>query len=217
MPNSVEYRRLTRRLGQLRKHFLPHTFSPTGLYTDRQQDLARAFKLLAHAELEAFIEDIAWLALKKKVIEWQTLRKPSDLIICFVVCYQTGDQPEPDPNSEDGDVLPRNPRGHNAAVDRGADKVVNLAVARYRDIMANNHGIKPANLRKLLIPVGVRMPDINDDWLDKLNSFAEDRGTIAHKSSSVKTLIDPKLEYEQVRDLLPGLATLDSLVLQAAR
>ena len=37
---------------------LPEKFSPTGDYSDRQLDRARGFRLLAHAEIEAFLEDI---------------------------------------------------------------------------------------------------------------------------------------------------------------
>ncbi len=56
---SARFLLLGRRINKLQKHFIPKRFSPTASYSDRQRDHARAFRLLAHAEIEAYLEDRA--------------------------------------------------------------------------------------------------------------------------------------------------------------
>src|SRR5713101_6781416 len=57
MATSRRFKALISRIETLREHFLPKQFSPIGQYTLRQYDLAKAYVLLVHAEIEAFLED----------------------------------------------------------------------------------------------------------------------------------------------------------------
>ena len=143
MSNSKRYHQLFSRLLKIKTHFLPKQFSPTGTYSQRQLDLARGYRLLAHAEVEAFIEDIAWDALIKKVALWKNKRKSSDLIICFLSCYHSGWGKEAD----DEGLSPQSSKAHTKATEEAAESVVDIAVNQFRDMVGKNHGVREVNLR----------------------------------------------------------------------
>src|SRR5437763_1965954 len=90
MPASARFKELKKRLRELRMHMLPATFSPTGDYSDRQLDRARGYRLLAHAEIEAFIEDVTFDAAKKSVSGWDKTKQVSDCLFCLIVNYHHG-------------------------------------------------------------------------------------------------------------------------------
>ena len=58
---SIRYRRLTSRLTQLRNHllyFIPTPPASKLSYSDSELDSTRAYVVLAHAEIEAFCEEL---------------------------------------------------------------------------------------------------------------------------------------------------------------
>ena len=56
MSSSSRFRTLTKELNRLERQFLPK-INPTGIYSDRQLALTIAYRVLAHAEIEAYLED----------------------------------------------------------------------------------------------------------------------------------------------------------------
>ena len=81
---------LQSRLSELRKNMLPATFSPTGDYSARQLDRSRGYRMLVHAEIEAFLEDVTFAAARKGVSEWVQTKKVSDCLFCLMVNYHSG-------------------------------------------------------------------------------------------------------------------------------
>lgn len=59
MARSRRYVELLSRLGELRRHLLPAKFDPTKPYSRRQYDRVHSYRLLAHAEFESCLEDLA--------------------------------------------------------------------------------------------------------------------------------------------------------------
>lgn len=59
MAPSKRFIELKGRLVELRQNLLPVKFSATGDYTDIQMDHARGYRLLAHAEIESYLEDVS--------------------------------------------------------------------------------------------------------------------------------------------------------------
>lgn len=208
MPNSNRYRQLTGRLTKLRKHFLPKVFSPTGVYSDRQLDFARAYRLLAHAEFESFVEDIVWGAAVKKVSSWKNQRKSSDLIVCFLSCYHT------DWNNEvDEEVTAiQSPKEHIKAAKESAETVIDRAMNQFRSLVDKNHGVREASIKKIVIPVGVRWSELDQTWLNTVDTFGKLRGEVAHKAIGVQQQIDPQTEHQNVQILIVGFKTLDELI-----
>ena len=62
---------LRSRIRELRNHFLPKLFDPTGSYSARQLDRARAFRLLAHAEIEWYLELVSSETANKAYEAWK--------------------------------------------------------------------------------------------------------------------------------------------------
>lgn len=212
MPNSRRYHVLARRLKELRKHFLPVQFSPTGIYTKRQLDFARSYRLLAHAEIEHFIEDIAWEAVKSKVADWKNNKKASDLLICFLACYHAGwgDETIEEVSGSTGTK-------HKKASEVSAESAIEIARELYLKRIDQNHGVREENLRKILIPVGVRIGELSTTWLASMDSFGKDRGMVAHKRIGVQQAIDPRSEYDNIQALIIGLKELDEIVIKLSR
>jgi hypothetical protein len=83
MPRSVRFRTLTKELSRLKKQFLPK-ISPTGLYSDRQLALTLAYRVLAHAEIEAYLEDRVWEVAINAKKDWDNTGKTRRTLICLL-------------------------------------------------------------------------------------------------------------------------------------
>lgn len=205
MANSRKFFRFYNRLLQLRRHFLPKNFSPTGLYSIRQLDLARAYRLLSHAEIEGFIEVISKEIIIRSVGEWKIRKKPSDVIICLLSAYHSG-WIEKDPDAFYSELVVK---GSPVSRSSSADAAVDAAVNQYMARLKSNNGIKEQDIKKILLPVGIRNEDLDITWLSDMNDHGRLRGEIAHDSVSVASSIDPKTELDRVERILAGLKSLD--------
>src|SRR5260370_2096206 len=167
MAKSHRFAALLKRLSTLRDHFLPKTFSPIGQYHIREHDLARAYVLLAHAEIESYLEDrgrdIAALAEKR----WKATGTNSK-VIRSMVTFHNHVKNEP-----------------WKPFDKTPAKITS-ALKGYGRLIKNNHGIKETNVCRLLFPIGLDYRILNVTWLANLDSFSSVRGSLAHLSS-IKT------------------------------
>ena len=196
MECSSQLRELRARIEQLRQHFLPRTFNPTGTYTKRQFDLARAFRLLVHAEIESYLENIAFDTASKAFDDWnqrQLVTEPLLALVAFV-------------EGSLGDV----PKTLSSGSTRDLDRRIQLSRDRFNAYTkGRNHGVRESNVLRLLLPVGISEADIDNTWLSTTNSFAQSRGETAHSSWRVITPPDPQNEYAIVGQILEGLVVID--------
>jgi hypothetical protein len=163
MASSRRYRQLSKRLDILAEHFLPEQFSPTGQYTDREEDHARAYVLLVHAEVESFIEDRAKELVTKAHARWANHGRCTRMMVRLLRHHL------------DSKKLPWKP------VVKSAD-AINAAVNSFSSVIASNNGIKEVNLLTMLFPIGVDYRQFNTAWLATIDSFGTDRGMFAHTS-----------------------------------
>lgn len=77
MERSTRYNELVRQIDILVTHLLPRNFNPEGRYSEDEQVRSIAFRILAHAEVEAYIEDRVMEAAKTATSAWKTRRKAS--------------------------------------------------------------------------------------------------------------------------------------------
>jgi hypothetical protein len=210
MANSKRFHDLKKRLSELRKHFLPRRFSPIGSYSDRQLDMARAYRLLAHAEIESFVEDISRTVVMAKIGAWKKSRKPSDVIICFLASYHSGWN-----QKVEGELLQDLiASGTQVKAKDTAEEAVDMAMKQYIAHINSNNGVRQDNLQKLFTPLGVRFSDLDSSWLVNIDDFGKLRGDIAHKTVSLVRAIDPYSELQRIVDLTVGLKKLDEIVLK---
>ncbi|RVP97115.1 HEPN domain-containing protein [Sinorhizobium meliloti] len=203
MAKSARFMELRRRLADLRRHMLPANFSPTGDYSDRHLDRARGYRLLAHAEIEAFIEDITLGTAKTAVSNWSSSKKPSDVILCLLAHYHGGY------DTGAGEVFPVASRPKTK---EAIKEIVQVALKQYVALHDQNHGIREDNFNKLVLPIGIRRDELDPTWLTDLDQFGKRRGDVAHKTVKAHQQIDPRAELQDVNKLLVGLELLDSLV-----
>ena len=75
MPESDKFITLKTQLDRLKDEFLPE-ISPTGSYSESQLSRTAAYRVLAHAEIEYYLEERAWT----KVIDAKKLGKRVKLL-----------------------------------------------------------------------------------------------------------------------------------------
>lgn len=175
----------------LEKHFLPVVPSPTGIYGARQRDLARAFVLLAHAEIESFFEERARDKVNTAFVKWKTKNACTELMSRLLIYHcakVTKEQIQP------------------------SEEAINKAVNFYISELKQNHGIREHNVLTILMPIGLMHSDLDATLLGTLDSFGSFRGDLAHRSIKAHQAIDPKTESDKIRKLLPDLSKLDQKI-----
>ena len=200
MPSTKRFQLLHRELIKAKRAFLPASFNSLGNYSELQSDRARGFLLVAHAEIESFIEDRARDTAKTSVDMWRSKRKTTTALASLLT-YMFLEECEP--------------RWKNI------DQRIGYAHNKFNVSVRDNNGVKIDNLRKLLMPVGQDIEALDPLFLSEIDNFGESRGAAAHASnwqSTGRTVFDPKLECDRVFDkLLPHLKSLDEKLLFLAK
>jgi RiboL-PSP-HEPN len=194
MPSSRRFKQLVNRLAVLRTHLLPRQFSPTGQYNDRDHDLARAYVVLVHAEIEAYCEDRGRKIARRAHQIWQRNGRHSAILMKLLKFHH---------------VTTRKPW---TPIDKSPDRIES-AVNHYMSSIDQNHGIREENLSKILFPIGIEPSGLDNVWLTTMDSFGISRGTVAHTSVKTQQPIDPQTEFLRIKkQILPGLKKLDKKI-----
>ncbi|HEY9801565.1 MAG TPA: HEPN domain-containing protein [Leptolyngbyaceae cyanobacterium] len=210
MPKSARFRTLTKELTRLKKQFLPK-ISPTGLYSDRQLSRTMAYTVLAHAEIESYLEDRAWEVVQDAKKVWNNTRK-AGLTLVSIIAF-SGQTMELPPETLTPRKGSKNVRDEKIKL----NKKINLALESFSRVINQNHGVKEANILALLLPIGIDSDDLNRAWLATMNTFGEKRGLIAHKSAIHYRTIqtpNPADELNTVRQITQELLKVDELINQ---
>jgi hypothetical protein len=199
---SELHERLGNAIERLRKVLLPDPFDPTGTY-DKPDEVhlrAASFRVLVHAEMEAYVEEIASDLFQAAWAAWSERGTPSRVLLGLLAF------------SGRNHALPP-----SSLKDQGAELDVRDAIQKaqavWRSAQRQNHGLKEENVLRLLLPLGIGAPEIDATLLSDLSSFGSARGEVAHTSvSKVRRYIDPESEYKSARQLAAGLLKLDELI-----
>jgi HEPN superfamily RiboL-PSP-like protein len=185
MPLSQRLQQLISRLQILEKHFLPQQFSLSGNYSREQDDRTKAYLLLVHAELEAYLEDRARSRVDLAYARWQRTGMCTPVLSRLLVYHQ--DEFEP-----------------ISAIK--VDKAVNF----YLDKVDKNHGIKQKNLLSLFLPLGISHQDLDTQLMSACEQLGRKRGQFAHASIKTHQQVDPKTERDNIKkNIIPELKKLD--------
>jgi len=197
MAYSARLREFLERLKVLETHFLPMApnFPPTGQYSKQEEDHARAYVLLVHAEIESYFEDRAQDVVAQAHAHWKRTATCTGTLE-RLLRYHLDSKKQPwRPITKSEDAL-------------------SAAVNFYGSIVKSNHGVKEANLLSMLFPIGLEYHRLDGTWLATMDSFGSIRGVFAH-ATQIKTQqsIDPQSEYKTVRELiLPPMRKLDGKI-----
>lgn len=200
---SAEFRSLCQRLEEIRRHFLPIHFSVSGSYSPAEYDRVRGYVALTHAEIEAYIEERCLTVADHCVKKWQTTKTPSAVIIALhAICYSGWAELLDAPKFKKASPTPQ----------MSVEARLSDALSQYRQCVEDNHGIKADNIKRLVVPLSVRMSELDQTWLADMDSYGTTRGKIVHLSFSTVHQPDPK-DYRNTiwKRLVPGLRELDAL------
>jgi hypothetical protein len=184
MALSPRFNTLKARVNQIENHLLP-TINPTGMYTDKDQDLTRSYCILCHAEIEAYIEDIVRATTKASYDKWM-INKHKIHPIIFHLAYnykQESGKPKEPPYA----MVTQSFRNINKAIDK-------------------NNGIKEENINQLTKPIGF---EVDNTLATTLSSFGRTRGDIAHQSFQTQQPLDPITQKNNIKNILIGLEDFD--------
>jgi hypothetical protein len=202
MRQSQRYRDLTRRLYELRRCFLPEEFDPFGNYDRDTLMMASAYIVLAHAEIESFIEDRATETAIAAMKSWRDHKKVDCILIGLIGHYAK-------------QIKNNDPDDTNQKINRKKD--INDMITQSTNIFLNeikaNNGIRESSISKLLTPIGIGVESFDPTWILNMDNYGRGRGEIAHisqKNYTTKKQINPEEEFKMVNSLVRnGLKKLD--------
>jgi hypothetical protein len=210
MSQSQRFRILVRELNKLRKYLLPRKFDSTEVdYSDRKITQFIAYRVLAHAEIEAYLEDRALEAARYAIKIWKDTGEVHKILLSLLAfCGHTMELP---PTS----LSPKKPSKTVPEEKLKLGKKLDLASNAFDHRIRENHGLKETNLLSLLLPIGIDSDDLDSAWLSTMNTFGERRGIAAHTSATSYKATqppDPKTEFDTVNTILEGLKDIDQLI-----
>ncbi|MFN7656915.1 MAG: HEPN domain-containing protein, partial [Dolichospermum sp.] len=199
MPKSDKFITLRTQLNRLKNEFIPE-ISPTGLYSESQLSRTAAYRVLAHAEIESYLEERAWEVVQNAKTLW-TKGKTTRTLICLLgFSGLTMDKP-PDTLKKPNNVKQDN---HDKRLE--ITEKINSAIKSFKKVIDNNHGLKEKNILALLLPIGIDSNDLdpNNTWFATMNTFGEKRSLVAHTSATSYMTIqtpDPANELNTVTQI----------------
>jgi hypothetical protein len=196
---SQRFNELLRRLAELKQHFLPADFDSTGLYEESVYEHTKAYRILAHAEFESFIEDRALDVVANSFNQWKVSGSASTALLGVVAFHDAINQ-MPDAFSE---------TSQKKKFRDLATAIENAKNGYNRHVRTENHGIKTKNLVRMLLPLGLTEEDIDSEWLTITEAWATARGEVAHAAGKVQVRPDPQHELSTVTKILEGFRSLD--------
>ena len=162
MHPSNRFIELEKRIRQL-KTLLPKIFSPIGIYNSQQLDKTRGYRLLVHAEIEAYLEDRAREIVSEAFNFWKKYKKYRYVIISLL--------------GHLGSILEKidselnSPQKKRNMMD--IDNRVNRVVTEYYTLLKNNNGIRENNLLLILLPLGIDKKHVDTAWLGTIDTFGK--------------------------------------------
>lgn len=210
MPESDRFITLRTQLNRLKDEFLPE-ISPISSYSESQLSRTAAYRVLAHAEIESYLEERAWKIVIDAKKAWETGKTTRTLICLLGFSDLTMDKP-PDTLKKPNNVKQDN---HDKRLE--ITEKINSAIKSFKKVIDNNHGLKEKNILALLLPIGIDSNDLdpNNTWFATMNTFGEKRSLVAHTSATSYMTIqtpDPANELNTVNQITDELLRIDELI-----
>jgi hypothetical protein len=206
--SSARFQSLEEQVKQLRLHLLPEQFDPTGSYPDAAGVGTRAlsFRVMAHAEIEAYLEDRVVDVAKTAWKLWQASGKVSRPAFCLLA-FSGHTMAEPPETLEAPDEQKR--KKWERLLD--IKHKLNDAVSDFTNKVLNrNHGVREKDILAVLMPIGFEYQKIDPVLLADLDAFGRARGDAAHRSAiQVQRGIDPQDELKRVEGIVSRLVNID--------
>jgi hypothetical protein len=170
---SASFSTLASSVQELKRIYLNDALSTNALTPDHQE-LARAFVILAHSELEHYVEG-ACRGLAQDALKAAVAGNYGKASIAMITFSGIG-------ALRGGSTLSN---GRNKKP-RGLPARFGEAHAALLTAIDGNHGIREKHLATLAIPLGLDANTLDNTWLNELDTFCSYRGFFAHMSRTSK-------------------------------
>lgn len=186
--NTNLFESLHARVNALAERFLPMEEEPLGEYSGEQLDEASAFILLAHAELENYLECLSTEVCDALVERVKTNHYDENTSVFLI---RTAD------NSKQHKFIPL--------------EVALEGQGKHAFVVRGNNGIKETDYNKLFDSLGIDVEALNPDVLSESDAFGAKRGGIAHLGvrAGIQHNVNPFEERELMARLLVHLRDFD--------
>lgn len=187
MPSGL-YVQLDANITQLTLQF--RDFARVDASQPSNQIKLRALVSLIHAEFETYFEQLGFFV----IANYQNnslSRKQKAKINYSIICYGT--------KLYEG--------AYETVASRISGNIVHL-----RGIIANNNGIKEKDILKILLPLSFPVAQINQTWMNTINSFGSLRGDLIHNSLNQITRLIGYDYFDVVigNIIMPGILGVDN-------
>ncbi len=211
MTNSTLYSSLIVKTEYLMSRYLSFTLDFGEIPNQEQRYDIKSAIIFVHAEIENFIEDRCRELAREAIIAWDS-GVVSMQIISFLAAYHSGWDDIKDYKGQVEKLIQRSrKRKNDSSSYKEANGYVQIAKNDYYKIIEDNNGIKEADLKSLLAPIGLTMAEFDAEWIKEINEFGKQRGTIAHLKDDGKAidLADVKTRINRVMN---GLNDFDKAI-----
>lgn len=192
--NSLHFRRLRRQVKKL-DGLLPKV-DIFGKYTDLKLYRMISYRMLCHAALESYFEEVSRDVLERSYRRWSNNNFMEKHLVSL--CFRYSRQPEIKDH-----VFFNLQKG-------SASLLVKMAVDWHSKSIADNNGIKEYNIGILFKPYGNGTIDAFSSIQSDLDSYAAARGQYAHTTpSAIQTIPDPKDEKIFIDQIISSLLPID--------
>lgn len=177
--------------------------------TQAAVDRILAYRLLAHSEIQAFLD-----GLNTKVLEVSGDRYASAGVITHaahhLVVFNQIERLVDKRRASDAQY----PRYSTSSLSSIPAAEVRSALQRHRERTEKNGGVKASNINTRFGPLGFRTAWHLTGFLDQMNAFGVSRGNAAHLSGVLGTTQWPtgSVEVATIHSLLPGLVNIERYV-----
>jgi len=182
-------------IAELERHFI--RIDPVANYAAADYMNARAFVVLAHGVIEAYLEGVVVEAADTVITAFASDERPRIALLALLAHSPTASRSPPER------------RG-------GGPWQVRDAIAKARQALSrateDNQGLKERHVLSLVLPVGIKESDLGPGWLAHMTNLGDTRGRVAHSGRpqpGAATPLDPGDAVRTVRYVLPGLCRLD--------
>lgn len=196
MARSKRLKQLLSRVSFLERNILPSE-RVDGNYSKVERDLIKSYLLLVHAEIEAYFEDRAKEKVNRALIKWKVNRQKSNCLKS-VLAFSGNEISYQNLKKSDSNNI---------------EFRMNKAVSHFLALVNKNNGVKQSDIINLIIPIGIELSELDNTWLNTMDSFGSTRGNIAHNSISVQTEVDRNTERDRINNqIIPEIERLDKLI-----
>lgn len=166
MPSN-DFQNLQSCILELKRIYLDDALAKNGAHSIDQQELARAFVTLAHAEFEHYVET-SFRSLLDTIIDEA---KKGNFSVSSLSMLTFSELPLVSGGST---LTGKDPRKVASRICQAGDK--------HKALLNDNHGVKEKYLAKIGTPLGFNKDCVDNTWLSDLDAFCSFRGAFAHMS-----------------------------------